>query len=102
MDELSQQVLAAGGGGDCGHQFGDEHFAFTGGDDISEQRERFGVDEGDGAADQDERMAWRSFFRVGGHPRQAEHGDDVGVVPLEGDGEGEDVEVGDGGSGIRG
>ena len=43
---------------------GHEHFAFAGGDDVGERRQRLGVDERHRAADDDERMARRALGGV--------------------------------------
>ena len=57
-------------------QGGDELFAFAGGDQVGEQRQRFGVDQRAGAADHDERIAARRSGR-GRHAGQTEHRKDV-------------------------
>ena len=68
----------------------------------AKERERLGIHERHRAADDDQRVVLRARLRAHRHSRQAQHGDDVGVVPFEGDGEGEHVEVADGGVGLDG
>ena len=59
------------------------------------RRERFGIHERHRAADHDQRMARRAFGGVARNAGQAEQRQHVHVVPLEGDGERDDVEVAD-------
>ena len=74
---------------------GHQHFAFAGGDHVGERRQRLRVDERDRAADDDQRMARRALGGVGGHAGQAQQREHVHVVPLEGHGERDDVELAD-------
>ena len=70
-----------------------ERFAFAGGNHVGEQGERLRVHEGYRAADQHQRMAVGPLLGAQRQPGQSQQGEDVGVVPLERDGEREDVEV---------
>ena len=70
-----------------------EQLRFAGGDDVRKRRERLGIDERHGAADDDERIARVPLGGARLHAREPQHRHDVGVVPLERDREREDVEI---------
>ncbi len=72
---------------------GHEELGFAGRDHIRERRERFGIDERHRAADHDQRIARVTISGERLHPRQPHHRHHIGVVPFEGDGESEDVEI---------
>jgi hypothetical protein len=67
--------------------------ALARGDDVGEKRQRLGIDKRDGAANDDQRIARRAAGGANRHPRKAQHCKDVGVIPLERDREGDDVEI---------
>ena len=93
--EKPQEVGASARGRKGAAQRRNQHFALAGGDHVGKQRQRLGVDERHGAADDDERMALGAFggtSRDAGEPQQREH---VHVVPLEGHRERDHVEVTD-------
>ncbi len=73
----------------------DEHLALPGGDNVRERRERFGVDEGHRAADDDQRVPRSAIGGAQRDARQPQQRQDVHVVPLEGHGEREDIELAD-------
>jgi hypothetical protein len=77
-------------------EIGNQALSFAGGDHVGEQRQRLRVDERDRATDHHERISRppRRCPRL--EPRQPQHRHNVGVVPFEGDGERQDVEVADG------
>jgi hypothetical protein len=72
-----------------------QRLALAGSDHIGERRQRFGIDEGYSAANDDERMARGALDRVARHAGEAEEREDVDVVPFERDGKRDDVEVPD-------
>ena len=82
-------------------QRGREHFAFAGGNHVGKGGQRLGVHERHGAADHDERVARGPPLGTDGNSRQAQHRDDVRVVPFERHREGEHVEVADGRIGLE-
>ncbi len=92
----AQHVAARPAAADGLDQVGDERLAFARRDQIGEEGQRLGVDEGHGAADYDQRVFLRSLLGVDRQPGPPQQRDDVGVVPLERDRERHHVEVGDG------
>ncbi len=70
-----------------------ELFAFAGGDDIGEHRERFGIDERDGAAYHDEWIPLRAIGRANRYTSQTQHRQNIRVIPFEGDGERDHVKI---------
>jgi hypothetical protein len=88
--------MAAAAGRKAGEESRREHFALADAHQVHERRERLGVQEARRAAQDNERVPVVSLGRAQGHPGEAEHRQDVGVVPLERHGEREHVDVGDG------
>ena len=71
----------------------DEHFTLADRDHIREGREWLGIEEGGGAADQNERVAATAVLRTQRNPGHPQHLDDVEIVVLEGHRERDDIEV---------
>ncbi len=67
--------------------------ALAGGDHVGKRRERLWIHERDRAANHHERVMLRPRLGADRDAGEPQHGDDVGVVPFEGDGEGEHVEI---------
>ncbi len=77
-------------------EIGEKGLAFADQKEIEEVGEGFGVQgDGDAAAD-DERVALAPRTGFEGNPRHLENPQDVGIVVFEGEGEGDDVEIGQG------
>src|SRR5919205_104825 len=70
-----------------------QYLALADGDHVRELGDGLGVEEGGGAAHQDERVVVRAVTCPDGNARELEHARHVEEVGLEGDGEGHDVEV---------
>ncbi len=92
----SRTACAAAAGREAVEESRREHFAVACAHQVHERRKRLGVQEARRAAEDDERMPVVSFGRSQGHPGEAKHRQDVGVVPFERHGEREHVDVGDG------
>ena len=90
--QQAQEVAAVGGLKERAPQRRHQHFALAGGDHVGEQRQRLGIDEGHGAADDDQRMPGRALRGVARHAGQAKQREHVDVVPFERHGEGNGVE----------
>ena len=95
--QVAEQRLSLGVRTDRLDKGGDQHLALAGAYHVDERRQRFGIEEGDRPAEHHERMPPRALGRTQRHAREPEHRQDIGVVPLERDGEREDVHVEDGG-----
>ena len=94
--QASRLVLAAQAFPKHGNQVGHEHLALAGGNHVGEGRQRLGIHERHGAADDDQRVPRAPRDGPRRQAGQPQHRDDVGVVPLEGDRERQDVEIRDG------
>ena len=77
------QFVATRGFPDRHGHGGNQDLPFSRCNDICEQRQRFGIDERDGAPDDHQRMPHGPFRRVERHPGQPQHRQHVGVVPFE-------------------
>ena len=93
LRERLQQIAPAALFAKRAHQAGDELFAFACRNHVGEQRQRLRVHERHGAANHDKGIASGAIGRAHRHAREAEHRQDVRVVPLERDRERDDVEV---------
>ncbi len=94
-DQPPQQIVTIDCGGEGPYQWRNQRFAFTGRDDVGKRRQRLRVHERHRAADHHQRIvgrAMRGQLRNAREPQQRQH---VRVVPLERDGEREDVELAD-------
>ncbi len=92
-DEPSEQVVAVRGVVPGVDERRHEHLALAGGNHVGERRQRLGVHERHGAADDDERIAPVAIHGARLEAGEPEHGDQIRVVPLEGHRKGEHVEV---------
>ncbi len=91
--ERGEDIEAGAGRLERAHEIRDQRFAFTGGDDVGERRERFGVHEGDRTADDDQGMPSRPLAGIVRQSGQAQHRHDVRIVPLERHRERQDIEL---------
>ena len=93
LRERLQQLAPSALFAERAHQPRHQLFTFACRDHVGEHGQRLRVDERDGPAYHDQRIAGGSVGRSHLHTRKAEHRQDVRVIPFERDRERDDVEV---------
>ena len=91
--EPPQQVVAIGRLPERALEGGDQRFALSGRDHVGKRRERLGIDERHRPADDDQRVASVALDRASRNAGEAQEGENVHVVPFEGDRKREHIEV---------